>query len=92
LPLSSAASVYAWRFTAKWFSVYEFACAVNAAQYFFFVPIVIVAIAIAAWPVAIRRESSSDEALTVDTSRAQKDGWIIATGNAITGNVAPGPA
>jgi hypothetical protein len=81
LPLSSAACDDAWRYTAKWFSVYEFASAANAAPRSLSALIVTAVIATAAWSAAGMHGSSNTAVPTAATAKARRRGLIIATGS-----------
>ena len=70
---------------AKWFSVSGFAAAVDATRCSGSVRTVTVGSAIAAWPAALKHDSSRGAAPTAATNGARKDGWTIATGSASIG-------
>jgi hypothetical protein len=83
--LSSAAGEDAWRrFTTKQFSGSEFAWARSVTRFSSFAHTVIEGTAIAARGAASKPASVSGGVLTGVTSRAWKDGSIIATGNEST--------
>jgi hypothetical protein len=82
LLLSSAACDDAWRYTAKWFSVYEFASAANAGRRSLSALIVTAVIATAAWSAANTHGSSNTDVPTAAIAKARRRGSIIATGSA----------
>jgi hypothetical protein len=92
LPLSSVACDDAWRHTAKWFSVYEFASAGNAARRSSSALIVTAVIATAAWSAAGMHGSSNTGVPTAAIAKAPRRGSIIATGSAGIDNASLRPA
>ena len=97
LPLSSAARDDAWRHTAKWFSVYEYASGANAAPrsssaLMSSALIATGVIATAAWSAAGMHGSSNTAAPTAAIAKAPRRGSIIATGNVGIDNAVPRPA
>jgi hypothetical protein len=92
LPLSSAAGDDAWRHTAKWFSVYEFASAANAARRSSSALIATAVSATAAWSAAGMHGSSNTGAPTTAIAKARRRGSIIATGSVGIDNAVPRPA
>jgi hypothetical protein len=92
LPLSSAADDDAWRHPAKWFSVYEFASAANAARRSSSALIATAVSATAAWSAAGMHGSSNTGAPTAAIAKAPRRGSIIATGNVGIDNAVPRPA
>jgi hypothetical protein len=92
LPLSSAARDDAWRHTAKWFSVYEYASGANAAPRSSSALIATGVIATAAWSAAGMHGSSNTAAPTAAIAKAPRRGSIVATGNVGIDNAVPRPA
>jgi len=79
--VSSAACDDAWRYTAKWFSGYEFASAANAAPRSSSALIATAVIDTAAWSAAGMLGSSNTGVPTAAIAKARRRGSIIATGS-----------
>jgi len=87
LPLSKPAGAHRWRFMEKWFSGRGFVAARDARRCSGFARSATAGSATAARLVAAKPCSGNTARPTAGTSRVQRAGSIIATGNAPTGSV-----